>query len=112
MLNCNQTLCSCPVCSSDHFLPNLGASITKELLEFYSQLGLTQGDHADFMTSSLASLSRSELVTILEQEIGSFLDKCHPLLLALLNSIRQRGQDVKWDFLLPTIPKFSKSSEI
>jgi len=95
VLNFNQTLCSCPVCSSDSFLPGLGASITKELLEFYAQLGWSRRDHAEFMASSLGSLSQSELVTLLEQEIGRFLDKCHPLFLALVNSIRQGGQDVR-----------------
>ena len=47
------------------------------------------------MASSLGSLSQSELMTLVEQEIGSFLDKCHPLFLALVNSIRQGGQDVR-----------------
>ena len=95
MLNCNQTLCSCPVCSSENFLPDLGASITKELLQFYAQLGWSPRDHADFMASSLGSLSQGELVILLEQEIGGFINKCHPLFLALVNSIRQGGQNVR-----------------
>ena len=95
MLNCNQTLCSCPVCSSDKFLPNLGASITKELIEFYAQLGWSSRDHAEFMATSLGSLSQGELVILLEQEIEDFVIKCHPLFLALVNSIRQGGQDVR-----------------
>jgi hypothetical protein len=95
MLNCNQKLCSCPVCSSENFLSDLGAPITKELLEFYAQLGWSPRDHAEFMASSLGSLSQVELVTLLEQEIGGFLDKCHSLFLALVNSIRQGGQDVR-----------------
>lgn len=112
MRNCNQTICSCPVCSSDKFLPNLGAAITKELLEFYSQLGLSPKDQAEFSVPSLNSLSRGELVTLLDQEISNFLEKCHPLFLALVNSIRPGARDDKEEFLLPPIPKFSKSDKI
>ena len=86
MLYCNQTYCSCLVCSSENFRPGLGASITKELLDFYAQLGWRAADLEELANSSLASLSSKELVILLEEEIGQFLDRCHPLFLALVKA--------------------------
>ena len=43
----------------------------------------------------LASLSRSELEALLDQEIASFLGKCQPLFLSLVNFSRQGGPNAK-----------------
>jgi hypothetical protein len=86
--------CSCVICQSPTFHPTVSSRISQELVSFYAQLGWDEKTRQEFLSSSLGYLSQAELITLLEQEIGDFLDKCHPLLLALVNSIRQGGLNV------------------
>jgi hypothetical protein len=86
--------CSCVICQSPSFHPTVSSLISQELVSFYAQLGWDEKTRQEFLASSYGSLSQAELITLLEQEIRGFLDKCHPLLLALVNSIRQGGLNV------------------
>ena len=86
--------CSCIICQSPTFHPTVSSRISQELVSFYAQLGWDEKTRREFLASSYGSLSQEEMITLLEQEIGDFLDKCHPLLLALVNSIHQGGLNV------------------
>lgn len=75
--------------------PTVSSRISQELVSFYAQLGWDEKTRREFLASSLGSLNQVELITLLEQEIGDFLEKCHPLLLALSNSIQRGGRHVQ-----------------
>lgn len=63
---------------------------------FYQELGWDAETQAKFFfgTVCVEMLSKDELLMLLDQEIYAFVKKCHPLLLALLNSLRNGGADV------------------
>ena len=87
--------CNCLFCDFD---PEWEAilAIAKEKDDFYAQLGWDAETQAKFFfdTVCVEMLSKDELLILLDMEISAFIDKCHPLLLSLLNSLRDGGADV------------------
>ena len=66
----------------------------RDLDAFYAELGWDAEAQANFFyeTLSVTKISKGELEMLLDKELEAFIQKCQPLFVLLVNSMRREGQ--------------------